>query len=714
MIDNEVVTDPTLQEDQSVSGSVKSESGSPLTIPKDEQQVVKELLSWVTRCRGHQEEDGKTYAQKIKEWRQYVAGRQKDDGKGGISRANLIQANIKKSTNRIYAKDPAISIVPNDFIDPEEIKFLRDFGKTSELFLNHHLRKVRFKRKAKYAVRSAKTSALGWVKVVLQTDLKTDPIIMDRLHDAQDNLAKLNSLTEEIEDAEGKSDEFQEGMIAKQEQLIEALKEDTQIRVADGFAIANVLPENMIIDPLVLRNFDEFDKSPRVGELIPMSREEAIDQFGKDIVDRMTKMGADTTKTPGSKDSTSGESNQKEQLYWVYEIWDQKQMKVYTVSHDYEGYLRKPYTPKMVGERWYPYFGFGLNYVDGEHRPLSDVELSGPLQDEINETLTNFREHRRESIPFFIGLKANWPDSDRSSIKRPKGFEIVLVEGNPESKASDLLDVVEPPRIDPNVYSVEHLERLIEKVTSGGDFTQPRSNRSGTLGEAELLGADIQQDGDADQDEIENWFAMIVEYMWEISLLAYSKEEVESVVGPGAVWHGPVEDRKQAFRQMRMTIQPGSSGKPNKAREQASLSKIMPVVQEMIMQWAQSIESGNEQIAEIQKRLIQEFLRRADEKIDVDEFFPQRTEEDEQQKEQEQIQQQQQQIEQLEMQKDLMEAELEKLRAETDKIESETDKNIVEAHVKAEGIKTDQAKTAISLADGVKRISEPPANQQPN
>ena len=58
----------------------------------------------------------------------------------------------------------------------------------------------KLKKRAKSAIRSAMTTAVGWAKVSWQKDVRTDPLIDNRINDTQDNLQRIQYLIAEIKE----------------------------------------------------------------------------------------------------------------------------------------------------------------------------------------------------------------------------------------------------------------------------------------------------------------------------------------------------------------------------------------------------------------------------------------------------------------------------------------------------------------------------------
>ena len=307
------------------------------------------------------------------------------------------------------------------------------------------------------------------------------------------------------------------------------------------------------------------------------------------------------------------------------------------------------------------------------------------LQDEHNSARTRFKEHRDICIPHWVGKREEVTERDGNAIKDATAGEIALIDGIAGQPIRISVDVFAPPPIDPAVYDTTHTERDIEKVVGGGEATQPKSNRSRTLGEAQLLSQDMQGQVTADTDEVEDWFAKIAKHVLELLLQCLTIEQVVAIADPesqieagpdgmptgemsdGAVWPVDELNKGQIFNLLKLQIQAGSSGKPNKEKEtQIWTQFVLPKITELVNIVAQLREQKQNDLAESLIRLAQETLRRIDERFDVEEFLPRQKEQQPTQQEMEQMQQAQ----------EAQRLQIEELKAEIEETKSKTTKNL--------------------------------------
>ncbi len=668
---------------------------------------------------------------KIAEMRKYAMGEQHDDDSNALVRANLIHAHIRRSVNQTYARNPMFSIVPTENIDATAYRKMRLFGKTCEIILNRFLDDAGLKRRAKSALRASKTTGIGWVKVYYQTRKEPDPIIMNKIKDTQDDLARVQMLQSQAEDPE--TIEHRERQMLEIQQYVDALNKEKDMIVSEGLVIDVVDSNNILLDVSTIRNFDDYQYAPFIAEAIWMNKEDARTRWGQ--IPAGTKEYAlnKEERYPqkvGVDHKTVDEGRQD--LIKVYEIHDRLNRLVHYLPDGATEFLQDPISPTFVGEQWYPYFPLAQNIVDGQFYPLSDVSLLMELQDEHNSARTRFKEHRDICIPHWVGKREEVTERDGNAIKDATAGEIALIDGISGQPIRNSVDVFAPPPIDPAVYDTTHTERDIEKVVGGGEVTQPKSNRSRTLGEAQMLSQDSQAQTTADTDEVEDWFSKIAKHVLELLLQTLTIEQVTAIAGPesqieqdpngmptgemsdGVVWPANELNRGEIFNLLKLRIQAGSSGKPNKEKEtQLWTPFVLPKMTELINTVAQLRESKQDDLSESLIRLAQETLRRLDERFDVEEFLPRQKE----------SQPTPQEMAQMQQAQEAQQLQIEELKAEIEETKSKTVKNLAQAEKFAEeadrdnfrdGLDAFKARTDVNMKEKEMMQQERLQRQQQN
>jgi len=149
---------------------------------------------------------------------------------------------------------------------------------------------------------------------------------------------------------------------------------------------------------------------------------------------------------------------------------------------------------------------------------------------------------------------------------------------------------------------------------------------------------------------------------------------VRRLAGDTAVW--PQLRKEDVFDLVKIEIRAGTTGKPDKQREQESWVKFMPQLRDLIAQVSELRRNGDTETADALVRVARETIRRFDERFDVEEFLPQNAGNDQPN---DQLMQIQQQMAEMQKQMALLDAQIRKTNAEAAKTE-------VDAAVTAQGL----------------------------
>ena len=554
-------------------------------------------------------------AKELAKYRNYVNGTQHDDGPSGLVRTNLIYSTIATMLPMIYAKNPDISVTPSESVEQNQYKAIRAFCKTLELVLRRIVVRDGFlKKRTKSMVRSTMTTSIGWVKVIYQRDYGKDPIIQNRIADIQDNLKRVQYLTDQVGEQQGNASDH-EAKRAELMQQVKALEEQVEIVVAEGIVIDRILTEDMFVLDDSIRDFDAYPQARAIAHRVWYQKDQYAETFGSD-----PPSSATVYKQPRDEDDSKS-SDHTQSWYAVFEICFFISQTIYTKCDGADRWCRDPYQPKKLGERWYPFFALAFNPIDGQFEPLSDVQLLKELQDEYNTTRTNFADHRKENLPGLVVRKGGGlSEDDISKIANRKINEIVVVEGDPGRKLSDDLMEITGVPIDPAVYDVSAIRNDMDVVSGLTDASRSNLLQSKTLGEAEIMRDSMMSRTSERQDTIEDCLQEVMQYSAEICLQEMSVEQVKRIAGQEAQW--PQLSKNDVFDMVRIEIRAGTTGKPNKEKDREQWVEFMPVFQDMVAKTIEMRAAGNTDLADAMIEMIKETLRRFDERLDIDLFVP--------------------------------------------------------------------------------------------
>ena len=593
------------------------------------------------------------YHAEITKDRLYVQGFN-DKNKKKRTMVNLVFSTLASALPNIYAKNPEIAVTPADMVESSDYSDIKPLTRTGEIIVNKQLGEADLKRRAKAVVRAALTSKIGWIKASYQHDIETDPLIERRINDTQDDLQRINALICECEDEQGRGD-----LEAEQEKLrllTESLEAKVEVSHAEGTVLDQVQSEDMLWSSEV-SVFDDYVNAEWLAQRVWMSFDKYTATFGREPSDKSKVFNS--KQKEGEASINRKDSNAR---YAVWEIWDKTTSTVLTLTEGEEEWAREPYQPETSGERFYPYFALAFHLIDGQFLPLSTVELIRELQDEYNDTRDQYRDHRKQNVPHYhVAADIDEKTIKKETVSQVGEYTIIDTNGRPLSESFR-----ESPKltIDPAQYDTSQTRNDLELMSGLGDAARGSIRTAKTATEADILQSGLASRSGEMQDAIEDWIRDIAIYIFELCLQEIDINKAQRLAGKGAHW--PEMDKEEIFDLVQIEVRAGTSGKPNKIQEQKQWLELLPQLKELIESVAMLRTEGKDDMADVLVNVARETLRRFDERMDVEEYLPQATEEDNVTSPEDEMAMQEK--------ADLMRKELEKLDAAINKTKAETEK----------------------------------------
>jgi hypothetical protein len=602
-------------------------------VSQDSQPLQQKWTARITHARAH----WSNFHKRVRHNRNTVAGfnwNADPTGKDFYSlRANLIHGTISAVLPNVYARNPEISTKPTH--SGADINL---FCKTLEKVTNRALEHAQLKNRAKSTVRAALTCSFGILKVMYQRDPGKDSYIQGRINDAQENLLAIHELEKDLHDND--QAHHHDAKRAELEELIKSLQEQSEVQSAEGLVIDRVLTENLLIDPSICEFWDYTD-ADWICQIIPMKRGQAEALYKKNLANaKIYQPGQVEPSHKKAKRLASMQMNAgsglvtDDQQIAVLEIWDRATQRVYTIVEGATEWLREPYSPPRVGERWYPFFLLPYQVVDGQFVGPSLVDLTERLQDEHNEARDRFNQHRDLCIPGWVAsADINEKTIKKHSDSRFGEITIVDTEGKP------LNQVIIPrghPKIDPIVYDTSAVRYDWEQVTGLQDAARSTVVRPKTATEANILQRALSGRVFEFKDQIEDWLQGIAQYSAQVLLQELTKEQVERYMGPPSTkttmingelvmtmektydWPGLTKDR--IFDMVDLRIRAGTTGAPDGVEDKESWLKVLPMIMNLSIQM-QNLQARGMDYEHI-RNLLHETLLRYDDRIDSNLFVP--------------------------------------------------------------------------------------------
>lgn len=534
-------------------------------------------------------------------------------------RSNIHFANLAMMRPQVYAKDPEFSVKPSAGVDEARLEATKAFATTCEAVLTAELVKgCDLKRKAKRLLTSAFTTAVGWWKLAYQENKQTDPLILNQIKDMQDELMRLEAARAQLDDPNSRADT--ELQTARIQQMIAGLQSKSEVAVAFGLTLDFVLSEDVIILDASVRELGDYRRASAIAHRVWMTRAAFRTKFGFDPKGKtFSEASSGAVAQPAAGNA---QRSPEDDLFEVFEVWDQDSSRVLHVCSGEKGFLDDPMSPDWTGERWYPFFALMFNETDGDMFPLSDIELTEPLVKEYNEARDDLVKDRRDTRPFTVVRKGGaLTQKDVDNFRNRGDNDIILVEGVGNQPIQSDIQAITLGKIDPSNYNTQPARADIEQLIGGGDAARGSVLEAKTATEAEILSQGLRGRSAERQDIVEDLLTEVGTCALEICLRKMTPEQVQGIVGSNAQWPA-VASVDQIFRQITLDVRGGSTGKPDRLQDQDRWTKLLPVIEKTIEQVSELRAKGQDQLADALITLTRETLRRFDERLDIEQFLP--------------------------------------------------------------------------------------------
>jgi hypothetical protein len=600
--------------------------------------LAKEWSGRIESARKHWEK----FHKRVKHNRKVVAGfdwtKDPDSTEFYTKRANLIHGTITAILPNIYARNPEISVTAQ-----HGGRDLKLFCKTLETVTNRQMVDAKLKKRAKSTVKAALTCSMGVLKVMYQRDMAEDPIIKSRIQDTQDNIARLEELIARTRNPDGCGNE--EAAIAELQQTLAALNESVEVVAAEGLVIDRVLTEHLLIDPTVAEFWD-YEDADWMCQLIPMKKSTAEGQYKVKLDRAKSYRGAGHQSSDNGRMNSGIGSAPGDSQILICEIWDKRSGRIYTMAEGCDYWLREPFSPDKVGERWYPFFILPFQPVDGQFVGPSLVDLTEKLEAEHNETRDKKKKHRDAIKPGYIADKSNVAEKDIQAFTDSVMNEVTLID----AEGKPLNQVIVPKQhtpIDPMLYDTSEVRYDWEQVSGMQDAARSSVVQPKTATEASIMQQSLSGRVSEFRDQVEDFIQEIAQYSAQINLQQLTPQQVERIMGPHKIgpltnpdgtpmvdpatgnaitgviepaYDWPQLSKEEVFDLVQLKIRAGTTGEPDKLEQQETWIKLMPVIQPLIMQIMDMQLKGIDTAA--LEALLRETVARFDDKLDIEQIMP--------------------------------------------------------------------------------------------
>jgi hypothetical protein len=607
--------------------------------------------------------------------RQYAIDRRYSAGTADTRWAvntNLIGSFIDILTSFLYARNPDVSVKKAPQVNDSGTAGLEDFARTVEIVVSKLWKQGRLKDSARRMVRSALSTGVGWLKVVLVCDGTNIPQMEQDLNDARDNLQRLEALKAELQgyyaedgalaDEAGNplpaptvqydgcdlSPEEVDAKTEEAQELMDSLSHKIEVAVRKYLAIDFVSSECIQVS-LDVRYLSDYRNANWVSNDIYRTKDEVKAMFPR-LTDEDIKAAklyyqkrhsATTNIDPNSifkfddgatteadadqftAGSTADENGQPGLAFVkIIERWDHRTNHVYTWIDGVKKWAVEPYQPDYPAARFYPYFMVSFYEVDGERHPQSLSWRLHKLQDEYATSRSAFRLMRERAAP---GVLFNRTGLDPDDVKKIEGGVIQefigLAPTDPTTPIQNLFAEKPVSKIDPRMYDNTAILQDMEKVAGVQEALQSSTSPEKTATEAEIQQTGFASRTTADRDCLEEVLSEMATYTAQLAIGGIPTKDVQRMAGPAAYWPEGMA-LEDLLTMVELEITAGTTGKPKSMGDREAWGVLLPQIKEAIIQIQQAVMQMNIPLANALKELLRETMLRMGDDTDIDRFLP--------------------------------------------------------------------------------------------
>lgn len=534
--------------------------------------------------------------------------------------ADIIKRTIQRRVAALYAKNPTVvarrtkrldfqlwdgnqkslQAAMQNPEDPYNYQLLMDIsqgvsqrsmldklGKTMEIMFKQQLKQQqpKFKRQMKQLIRRIETTGVGFLRLDYHREMEVKPHVQQNINDLASQLSNLEAMVAEYEE-EGYAGD-QDARIEEIKIQLQTIEQQKYALVREGLLFSFPRTKALVIDPNCYQ-MDGFLGARWMAEEFYMPPGEIQRVYKKDIKDGalyvQEKPGNSSIKRDSFDEMNAWKPADEKAAnghYCVYQVYDLDTSSTFTIARGYNGYLAEPQAPKLLIERFFPYYSLSFNDTENPDSiyPDSTAWCLRHPQREFNRAKEALRQHRIASKPLYVSGVGALSDEDKMSIDQHEAHANIELQTLQENQdASSKFQMVKKYPIDPNVYSTS--ETLKDFFMVAGSQPADLSQVSGATATETSLAEDSRvSDLASNADDLDDFLNDVVEDAGRVMLTEFSSETVKRIAGPGAVW--PEFSAQDIVDDIYLEIQAGSSGRPNKAAEAAAIRGNMPFIIQM-------------------------------------------------------------------------------------------------------------------------------------
>lgn len=591
--------------------TIKREAPTP---PEDRAAFI---TAWCAKIKGAKKHWKKDFKRMREDMDFVYGGADKEWTESDKYVANIVQQYVRQRVGRLYARNPMFTckrIDKMDFAiwdeDPATIQAsqqqammdptfaplyqqlvadiqqgtlrrqqMNRICKTMELLFADAIREQspNFKKAMKQLIRRVETNGIGWAKIDFQRVMQPRPDEETQVHDITHRVAVIERLQ-----ADKADDKFSESDRENEElkQATAVIQQEKQIITRQGLVFSFPRSTAIIVDPRT-RSLEGFQGTDWAAEEFLMSPDEVKEIYKIDLGSGFRAYTAKEEEN-GQRDLFPGSGKDGvsvEQFCLVWEVYHKKTGLYFVITDGYSDYLKPPSPPPVTIESFFPYLPLMFNEIEHEKHiyPVSDVRHLRHIQKEYNRAKESLRQHRIASAPLYATGAGQFDEEDQLNLALHKPHQVVVLKALGEGEnVNNKLQMVKKYPIDPNVYQTSDTFQDLGRVVGADDAALGVAGSSGTATDSSLANDTRMSSLSSNTDDLDEFMGELGRLGGQVLLMQMTAEEVKRRVGVGAVW--PELSVSEIMEEIYISVEAGSSGRPNKAAKGAALERVSNIL----------------------------------------------------------------------------------------------------------------------------------------
>lgn len=267
----------------------------------------------------------------------------------------------------------------------------------------------------------------------------------------------------------------------------------------------------------------------------------------------------------------------KGDLLAVWEYWDRVQGKVFRWVQGMRMFLEAPFMPEVAPSCFFPFELLTLGRATGRFWAPSDTDLQQPLQDESNRMRSWQREAQRSAAQRFIVGKGLLRPNEKQNLETALPNSVVEVERADDFRNS--IHEVAPVVYNPALYDRSGTLLEMQQMAGIPAAALGAGNMGMTATSDSISNQQMGNQVGRRRKAVRQLYLRIYTKMAEMNAQLFEEQDVQQIVGPGAVW--PPLDRQQILANFIVDIDAVLNDADERAQELQAWVQFSQITQQM-------------------------------------------------------------------------------------------------------------------------------------